>query len=567
MKLIFVEYLASLKERGELDVIIPDLLSELGFNVLSRPAIGTRQHGVDVAAVGPDTDGEQKLFLLTIKPGDLNRSDWSASPQSLRSSLEEIIDVYVGKLVPKRYSHLPVRIVICLGGDLHEGVRANVDGFIDRHTNERITFDVWNGDRLADLLQSGVLRENALPKTWQSDFRKSLALVDEPEVSFRHFCRLVNGIADASKPNRPARLTAIRQIYLAVWTLYVWARDAENIEAAYLSSERALLISWPLIKNYLPGKSKLARQLKDAMERLISLHRIIAGHYLTSYVQPRAHLRHGLTSAVPSESSLDINLRLFEIVGRVGTQGLWLLHAIRCLDTKTRTEQAEIIRKQLQVIAQLLADIIWKNPILLTPIKDSQAIDINIACLFLNKVGCNHVFQLWIQQIAQATWFAYSSHGSYPCIFEDYRDLIEHPRKDDGYREKVTAGSLLVPTLAVWAAVTDDGETLGVLADFTDGSYAHSTLQLCYPGPDTEEHLYADSDKHGLACIGIKIERNPHDMLAPIISECGASTAFSSLSAVEYGLWPLVISASRHHRFPVPPHFWPFSDWATDNLQ
>ena len=251
MKLIFVEYLASLKERGELDVIIPDLLSELGFNVLSRPAIGTRQHGVDVAAVGPDTDGEQKLFLLTIKPGDLNRSDWSASPQSLRSSLEEIIDVYVGKLVPKRYSHLPVRIVICLGGDLHEGVRANVDGFIDRHTNERITFDVWNGDRLADLLQSGVLRENALPKTWQSDCRKSLALVDEPEVSFRHFCRLVNGIADASKPNRPARLTAIRQIYLAVWTLYVWARDAENIEAAYLSSERALLISWPLIKNYL----------------------------------------------------------------------------------------------------------------------------------------------------------------------------------------------------------------------------------------------------------------------------------------------------------------------------
>ena len=53
MKLIFSEYLASLKERGELDVIMPDLLSEIGFTVFSKPAVGTKQHGVDVAAVGP----------------------------------------------------------------------------------------------------------------------------------------------------------------------------------------------------------------------------------------------------------------------------------------------------------------------------------------------------------------------------------------------------------------------------------------------------------------------------------------------------------------------------------
>ena len=32
MKLIFMEYIASLNERGELDAIMPDLLSEIGFN-------------------------------------------------------------------------------------------------------------------------------------------------------------------------------------------------------------------------------------------------------------------------------------------------------------------------------------------------------------------------------------------------------------------------------------------------------------------------------------------------------------------------------------------------------
>ena len=52
MKLILKEYLANLRERDELDAILPDLLSELGFTVLSTPARGTKQHGVDVAAVG-----------------------------------------------------------------------------------------------------------------------------------------------------------------------------------------------------------------------------------------------------------------------------------------------------------------------------------------------------------------------------------------------------------------------------------------------------------------------------------------------------------------------------------
>ena len=69
MKLIFREYLASLKERGELDVIMPDLLSELGFTVISRPAIGTKQHGVDVVAVSPDSDGNRSIHLISIKPG------------------------------------------------------------------------------------------------------------------------------------------------------------------------------------------------------------------------------------------------------------------------------------------------------------------------------------------------------------------------------------------------------------------------------------------------------------------------------------------------------------------
>lgn len=87
MKLVIKEYLASLKEREELDAMLPNLLSEMGFTVYSRPGRGTRQYGVDVAAVGTADDGQRKIYLFSVKQGDLNRQDWDGTPQALRSSL------------------------------------------------------------------------------------------------------------------------------------------------------------------------------------------------------------------------------------------------------------------------------------------------------------------------------------------------------------------------------------------------------------------------------------------------------------------------------------------------
>ncbi|MFT8613794.1 MAG: hypothetical protein ABF727_14510 [Gluconobacter oxydans] len=39
MKLMIREYQASLRERGELDAILPDLLTEMGYRIFSRPSV------------------------------------------------------------------------------------------------------------------------------------------------------------------------------------------------------------------------------------------------------------------------------------------------------------------------------------------------------------------------------------------------------------------------------------------------------------------------------------------------------------------------------------------------
>ena len=563
MKLIFMEYLASLKERGELDVIMPDLLSELGWTVISRPGVGTKQYGVDVAAVGND-GVEKKLFLLSIKPGNLARSDWNSRDQSLRQSLDQIQDAYIPNHIPNRYRGLPVVIVICIGGEVRENIAEDVKGYTDQRQLNGISFDVWNGDKLADLLLSGILRENALPSNWRPIFRKAVALVDEPDASFAHFRVFVNRVADACKNTSKARLTAVRQIYIGLWTLFVWARDAKNTESAYLSCEYAVLAGWALVKEHIEGRSRGTRQLIDSFQRLIGLYNVVTADYISSYVAPRSTILHGLSAAIPSQASLDVNLRMFDLLGRVGMRGIWYFFLALRLKEVGAQEDREVVQRNIQSTAEVLMEMIRNNPILQTPIKDDHAIDINIACLFLNRVGCTGFVKDWIGQIALATQYAFQIDGLYPCVHRDYRDLMMHPKGDSEYREMATAGSLLVPTLAIWAALTGDSATLNVLADFTSGPYQHSTLQLWYPGGDTEEHLYRGSTDHGLAATNIRIPRSCEDMVSQIRDECTASSAFRSLSAIERGLWPIVILASRHHRIPVPPHFWPIPGGTTD---
>jgi hypothetical protein len=182
MKLVIKEYLSSLKEREELDAVLPDLLSQMGLNVFSRPGRGTRQDGVDVAAVGKlNGDVEDTVYLFSIKPGDLRRNDWDGGgAQSLRPSLTEILELYIRNRLPDEHKGKPIKVCICVGGDIREEVRPSLRAFVEANTKDNVFFEEWNGDRLASLIEERFLREELLPKGAQSLLRKSLALTLAP---------------------------------------------------------------------------------------------------------------------------------------------------------------------------------------------------------------------------------------------------------------------------------------------------------------------------------------------------------------------------------------------------
>ena len=287
MKLILREYLASLREREELDAILPDLLSELDFTVYSRPGRGTKQHGVDVAAVSPIIDGERRVYLFSIKRGDLTRQDSDdGTPQALRPSLNGILDVYIRTRIPVRYAGLRIVICIGMGGDMREQAQEYVEGFIAAHSTDRISFEVWNGDKIAGLLLQGVLREELLPRALRSDFQKAVALLDEPDVAYRHFARLLQRLREAGKASAKSRVRASRQIYICLWVLYVWGRDAGNLDAPYRASELAVLTTWELIKPLIDKSSKEHRALARVLDQLIWVHVTIATELIDKRIAP-----------------------------------------------------------------------------------------------------------------------------------------------------------------------------------------------------------------------------------------------------------------------------------------
>lgn len=174
MKLIIREYLASLRERNELDALLPDLLSQMGLNVFSKPGLGVREYGVDIAAFGKIDDQPEKVYLFSVKSGDLGRHDWNnGSPQDLQPSLDEIRTVYIPTHLPSEYKSFPVEICICFGGDIKREIDLNVATYEGTHATVALQFSRWGGERLSNLIEQHFLREDLLPQNCRALMRKS----------------------------------------------------------------------------------------------------------------------------------------------------------------------------------------------------------------------------------------------------------------------------------------------------------------------------------------------------------------------------------------------------------
>jgi hypothetical protein len=556
MKLLFRSYLASLRERTELDAILPDLLSELGYTVYSRPQRGTAQAGVDIAAVGTDEDGVRKVFLFSVKQGDLTRQSWNdGTVQGLRPSLDEILDNYIPHRIPKRYQKLKIVICLVFGGDMQEQVRSTVNGYIKRHSTKKISFDEWNGDKIAGLLLQGILREEIMPKALRSHFQKSVALVDEPDIAYRHFARLVLELSQLAN-NERARVRVARQLYIAVWVLFVWARDIDNVEAPYQASELILLHIWNLERPYIGKKSSAAgRAITTVLNYAIQLHIAIASELLERKILPHIANRDGISMAIQTRASVDVNLKLFDILGRIALTGLWVhWFAERDPDATRRTAA----QRRAAELTTMGYQFIENNRALFLPLQDQQGIDIAMFLILVSAANGNkNDARSWLHEMVERLVLSVRTHGRYPCVFVDYRDLVAHPReRTDDYFREATSGSILIPIIAAFLSSLNDQDALERLVDLKAKELEHCTLQVWLPDKSSEDSMYIGSLDHGVALCDVPLSITGNELLTVISNACKETHGFMELSAIATGFWPLILTACRHHRMPIPPQLW-----------
>lgn len=556
MRLVIREYLTMLKESGELDALLPDLLLAMQIVPHSKPQKGTRQYGVDIAAVGkdPDDGNTLKLFLFTVKRGDIGRGDWDGHPQAVRPSLDEIIDVYLPQCVAARYARLPKKVVLCCGGELKQGVVQNWKGYTDRVSKSAgVEFDFWGADKLADLLDRHLLNEFLFPDNVRKRMRKTLALVGDVDYDLSDYYGLVQDLLFGAQGDRAGhgqsrgrRLQQLRLLHLCLRIVLHWAKDNGNIKAAYLAGERTVLRVWDWVRHQeLYADRRVARQLLK-----IHLEFAAIGTAYLVKLQPYCYVRDGLSGYSDGYDEIEYPLRTFELIGILGVLGMDKLLLHELAGDNMTLQGAE-------VMADMLEQLIRLNPPALSPRYDGHAIDICLGLLLLYHTGRQLTAGWWVQNLLSRIAFAWRLGRYFPVASDSYDDLVAL-QVGQGQPKELMGASTLLPMLARWAAILGRADIYSEARQHVKTVFTETDLQLWYPDETTDEWLYrgyaareSGGTEHSID-LPETIEA-ARDRLRSIEAQVAPP---DTISCIAHGLPVIALIASRHFRTPVMPFFW-----------
>ncbi|MEG9861511.1 MAG: hypothetical protein V6Z81_03285 [Parvularculales bacterium] len=561
MKIILKEYLASLRERGDLDhAVLPNLLSELGLTVLNTPMIGTRQNGVDIAAVGKirGEDDKKCLYLFCIKAGNISRNDWSASPQSVYQELNQIRDVYIRSNVSSEHTDLPIKICLCCGGELEETILMDWAGYTENYSSNKINFELWNGDRLAEYMMKVFLARELLEDDLRSNFQKAVATVTEPSTCYAYAFRFLKALLSLEFDNIKQRLFKLRQAYICIHTINGWAIEAGNLESIYTISELGLLLSWDVIrKEKIPNRrTKHYNELVTIQLQFIHLYIQMSEKYFRKTTYPYADKLHALSVAVKSREPVDVNLAMFELVGRLAIRGIWanrLAKLIQDENEETTKHLTDLIQKSIDTIV----DVINNNPILNSPLKDDHMIEMALIMMLAQQTNMVDRFLGWLHNVGILTSGALLTNGPYPTCIRDYADLLSHPvDASEDYRKEACAGSILYPFLFLWLHNINKESDIATFVSRLSDSIPDCTHQAWLPDEKTDDQLWSGGTNHGVCIIGLNPKIGREKMSEALNNAYDKYNAISEISAMKRNLYPLLLTACRHYRMPVPPTFW-----------
>ncbi|CAB5498354.1 hypothetical protein [Bathymodiolus thermophilus thioautotrophic gill symbiont] len=553
MKLIIKEYLSLLKESKELDVLVPDLLLSMGIEVISYPQSGLRQYGVDVLAFDSN---KQELLVFTVKQGDINRSDWDSSEQSVRQSLNDIKDVYLNTHIDSRYSSVNKKIIVCTGGELKQSVQQNWSGYIKQNPISNTEYEFWGGDKLALLVEKHMLNEHIFPTALQSLFRRTLVLLPDSDYDLSDFYKLLDmlilsedfGNLSKDKNLRKA-IKSIKIINLSLSIIYHWSIKQNNIKPLVYVAEKVVLTLWEFIrKNDLYNNKNIIKIFTQNYQNLLSNY---SDYFIK--IEKHLHVKNGLNGY--GQNTLLENINIFEQLGIISTAGLMhYFHVFNSDDIKS--QQASV--KSAKVLKDSVKALITNHLSTNSPCYDNHIVEITQTILLLYYCDELDFIDKWIKEIITHVSFAYEMGRNFPIESDSFDDLIALNISGETEKEELMQTSTLLPILAQLSSIFDLEKSYSLIKLNVDKYFSKTNLQIWYPNKDTDGFIYNNNAAYesGFMEVPISIPKNIEEMKNMINKIQEKTVKNEEISSIDKGLFILPIIASRHYRTPILPVYW-----------
>jgi len=560
MKLVIAEYLRSLRERDELDRLLPDLLVEMDYVPVARPQTGNRQYGVDVAARGRNSEsGLDELMLVVVKQGDIGRTEWDGGSQSVRQSINEIFDVYLKSHLEPQDHDRSIRIVVATNGELKQTVQASWSGFVSDN-KARAFIEFWGADTLAALIETHLLDEHIFLDEDRRDLRRALALSGDSEYDRQDLHRLFMRVLDLNdkgqltdKPKKgKALLKALRIVNLSAQMFAYWTlRDYGDTRQGLFAVERAMLWSWHRIQ--LENEGAKQEELVRAFSMLWWSYYRFTTQYLAR-IQPYCFVENSISRY--ASNGMESSLIAFEQIGILASIALFQsFHPV-----STEKEKA-FYSNNAQIVIDALEAFLKNNGASSSPCFDRHSQDIILALVALFELGQVETANEWLRILFRNLDYALKTKKYVPIATDSLDDLVEEGGWLGGQAtERMTKMSWMLATLAGWSLILGMDEMYEVLARNVRDEYPDLCIQLWHPEKDLYQHLYFQSahSESGVTEAPIQLPATAGEYREQMqrICESEFGKVLLESPAAQSGLIALDFIACRHFSTPIPPVFW-----------
>ncbi len=548
MNFLTSEYIALLKEDGELDTLLIDILISKGITPISKPQKG-RQYGVDIAAIGKDKDNVEKLFLITVKQGNITRVIWDSGPTSVRQSLNDIRETYINISLTRSQKKLPIKIIVATNGELEQTVQTSWAQYTETYNSDNIEYQFWGIDDITKMVSENLLSERLFNSEMRSLLKKTLAFLELKDYDLNHYKKLVDIILDKPVKTKKHLLKRLKLLQICLSIVFKWAEDNGYIKSAIFAADKTIIKAFEWLTSQGHFKEKYVHlefyEIHLLRRRIgIAYFNKVNNHYFVEHSLQRY-----------SRNQIEYSLTVWEEIGIIANIGLTEIKHYQYHFDPKNPGLSTIYEEAAMTIAEALVSLINTNPPSHYPLYDDHIIDIEPAMRFLYLAGFKEQCLKWLRTLVVGIHDAKILKGFFPLFRANYENLVDFYIGTKVQDEKST---MLLTLLADWSAILNSNEAYSDLKKIQELFDNKLNLQIWYPKAETEDFYLGNdySRKSGKVKHSIVLYDLIDDYQKEIIEEIELFSAEKDFSVMKLRFDLIFTISSSYHRELPFPFFW-----------